>query len=178
MELERLKDSPKSTGNLVEMDTCPGGFELVNPHRTNKVDSMDLVAMAQEIQKADSFVHANVSNKLQVIAEQVRFLQEQARQVLEEAKENVDLHHVPCNFVKKPGSIYYLYNRSTGQRYFSIISPQEWGPSCPHEYIGTYRLEHDHSWTPEKKMRSRAEDQQMINNILTCSNTLSITMGK
>lgn len=36
---------------LVETDNAPGGYQLVNPYRTNKVDKMDLVAMAQEIQK-------------------------------------------------------------------------------------------------------------------------------
>lgn len=74
--------------------------------------------------QADTFVHANVSNKLQVIAEQVRFLQEQARRVLEEAQEHANLHHVPCNFVKKPGNLYHLYKRSSGQRYFSMLSPK------------------------------------------------------
>lgn len=78
--------------------------------------------------QADTFVHANVSNKLQVIAEQVRFLQEQARRVLEEAKSNADLHHVPCNFVKKPGTTYHLYRRPSGQKYFSMLSPEVgWG---------------------------------------------------
>ncbi|XP_068233153.1 uncharacterized protein C1orf50 homolog [Palaemon carinicauda] len=178
MEVSNVQGKPQATVNLVEMDTSPGGFQLVNPYRTNKVDCMDLVEMAREIQKADQFVHANVSNKLQVIAEQVRFLQEQARRVLEEAKDNANLHHVPCNFTKKPGNIYHLYKRPSGQKYFSMLSPSEWGASCPHEYLGTYRLEHDHSWTPEEKMKARADDQQMINKILTCSNTLSITMGK
>ncbi|XP_071547018.1 uncharacterized protein C1orf50 homolog [Panulirus ornatus] len=178
MALNRIQDAPKSPANLVEMNTSPGGFELVNPHRTNKVDSMDLVELAMEIQKADTFVHANVSNKLQVITEQVRFLQEQARRVLQEAKDNADLHHIPCNFVKKPGSVYHLYRRPSGQKYFSILSPQEWGSTCPHEFLGSFRLEHDQSWTPEEKMEARSNDQQIINKILTCSNTLSITMGK
>ncbi|XP_042207642.1 uncharacterized protein C1orf50 homolog isoform X2 [Homarus americanus] len=178
MALNRLQDASRPIANLVEMDTSPGGFELVNPYRTNKVDSMDLVELAKEIQKADTFVHANVSNKLQVITEQVRFLQEQARRVLQEAKENADLHHVPCNFVKKPGNIYHLYRRPSGLKYFSIISPQEWGSTCPHEFQGSFRLEHDQSWTPENKMDARTNDQLMINKILTCSNTLSITMGK
>lgn len=41
---------------LVETDSAPGGHELVNPYRTNKVDKMDLVAMAQEIQKVKGHV--------------------------------------------------------------------------------------------------------------------------
>lgn len=35
----------------METDSAPGGHQLVNAYRTNKVDKMDLVAMAQEIQK-------------------------------------------------------------------------------------------------------------------------------
>lgn len=33
------------------MDLSPGGYELVNPYRTNKADTMDLVELAKEIQK-------------------------------------------------------------------------------------------------------------------------------
>ncbi|XP_069171493.1 uncharacterized protein C1orf50 homolog isoform X5 [Procambarus clarkii] len=159
MAVNKQHEVPTSSANLVEMDTSASGFQLVNPYRTNKVDSLDLVELATEIQK-------------------VRFLQEQARKVLQEAKENADLHHIPCNFVKKPGNIYHIYRRQSGQKYFSIINPKEWGSTCPHEYLGSYRLEHDHSWTPENKMEARSNDQKMIDKLLSCSNTLSITMGK
>lgn len=44
--------------------------------------------------------------------------------VLEDAKRDADLHGAACNIVKKPGNIYYLYQRPSGQKYFSIISPK------------------------------------------------------
>ncbi|XP_069171495.1 uncharacterized protein [Procambarus clarkii] len=44
-------DSSTTVANLVEMDTSASGFQLVNPYRTNKVDSLDLVELATEIQK-------------------------------------------------------------------------------------------------------------------------------
>ncbi|KAB7501843.1 C1orf50-like protein [Armadillidium nasatum] len=163
--------------SLVEANTNPSGVQLVNPYRTNKRNSSDLVALAQEIQNADKFVYANVSNKLQVIAEQVRFLQEQAKRVLEEAKNCQTLHHVSCNFVKKPGHIYHLYKRPSGQRYFSMLSPREWGESPPHEFEGSFRLEQDQSWTPVEKLSEKDNDQEMINKILKCTDTLSITIG-
>lgn len=71
-------------------------------------------------------MQANVGSKLSVIAEQVRFLQEQAKRILNEAKDNYSLHHIPCNFVKKPGCIYHLYERDSGQKYFSILSSEVW----------------------------------------------------
>ena len=45
-------------------------------------------------------------------------------QVLEEARRNGELHHAACNMVKKPGSVYYLYKRPSGQLYLSLLSPQ------------------------------------------------------
>lgn len=45
-------------------------------------------------------------------------------QVLEDAKRDSDLHHAACNVAKKPGNLYYLYVRESGQRYFSILSPK------------------------------------------------------
>jgi hypothetical protein len=59
-----------------------------------------------------------------VIADQIRFLQKQAEGILLEAEQNAKLHHIPCNFVKQPGHIYHLYQRKSGQFYFSMLSPE------------------------------------------------------
>ena len=69
-------------------------------------------------------MRANVGNKLQVIVEQIRFLQAQAEKVLGEAKPNNDLHHGTCNCKKIPGNMYYMYERPNGQKYMSMISPK------------------------------------------------------
>ncbi|XP_074163836.1 uncharacterized protein C1orf50 homolog [Sminthopsis crassicaudata] len=122
---------------------------LVAPYHTHRIGSPDdLVELAQQVQKADEFIRANATNKLIVIAEQIRHLQTQARKVLEDAQRDAELHHAACNMVKKPGNIYYLYKRDNGQQYFSILSPKEWGTSCPHDFLGAYKLQHDLSWTP------------------------------
>eukprot|EP00794_Sanderia_malayensis_P015369 gene15369-16946_t len=89
-----------------------------------------------------------------------------ARKVLEEAHEDNFLHHAKCNFKKIPGKTYYLYKRPSGDLYFSIISPKEWGNSCPHEFIEAYRLEQDMSWTKEKYIHVRDSELQVIDKIL------------
>lgn len=43
---------------------------------------------------------------------------------------------------------------------------QEWGPSCPHEYLGSYKLEHDQSWTPLKDIDKRASEIALVDKIL------------
>lgn len=172
--MENSPEPYKSTVALVETQSRPLGVQLVDASSTNKMqDPMDLVGLAHQIQKADEFTRANAGNKLTVIAEQIRFLQEQAKKVLQEAKRDHDLHHAACNMVKKPGQIYHLYERQSGQKYMSLLSPQEWGKSCPHTYLGSYRLEHDQSWTPLEQLEQRSEEIKLVDKILNAQ--MSIT---
>lgn len=154
-------------GALVERTPTPGGLALVSPYHTHRVgDPLDLVALAEQVQKADEFIRANATSKLSVIAEQVQYLQEQARKVLEDAHRDADLHHIACNMVKKPGNIYYLYQRESGQRYFSIISPKEWGAGCPHDFLGAYKLQHDLSWTPYEDIEKQEAKISIMDKLL------------
>ncbi|XP_057563549.1 uncharacterized protein C1orf50 homolog isoform X3 [Hippopotamus amphibius kiboko] len=121
----------------------------------------------RQVGEANEFVRANATNKLTVIAEQIEHLQEQARKVLEDARRDADLHHVACNIVKKPGNIYYLYKRESGQRYFSIISPKEWGTSCPHDFLGAYKLQHDLSWTLYEDIEKQDANISIVNKLLS-----------
>jgi hypothetical protein len=74
--------------------------------------------------QADEFTRATACSKLTIIADQIKYLQEQARKVLETTQRDNVLHHAACNMVKKSGTIYYLYERDSGQQYLSLLSPQ------------------------------------------------------
>merc|ERR1712045_938566 len=153
--------------NLVERNTCPNGLALVDPDKSGKTNQFDLVELASQIQTADKFTRATAGSKLQVIAEQVRFLQQQAKSILEEASLNNQLHHIACNFKKVPG-----------KNYMSMISPQEWGKSCP-PFVAAYKLEHDMTFTPYDKITKREDDDAIIDKILkTNSNQLSLTFNR
>lgn len=108
----------------------------------------DLIDVAREIQQADALIGAVTSSRLELLARQIRALQDEARAILEAARRDSDLHRAACNFKKRPGHMYHLYRRDDGRRYFSILSPQDWGGSPPHTFAGSYRLEVDMSWTP------------------------------
>lgn len=51
-------------------------------------------------------------------------LQSQAKEILQETEQSRALHRASCNFSKKPGQIYYLYKKPSGQNYFSMLSPE------------------------------------------------------
>uniref|UniRef100_A0AAY5ERN0 Chromosome 1 open reading frame 50 n=1 Tax=Electrophorus electricus TaxID=8005 RepID=A0AAY5ERN0_ELEEL len=143
------------------------------PYQTNRVgDPMDLVALGSAGPEGD-----NACNRLTVIADQIRCLQEKARKVLEDAKRDAELHHTACNVVKKAGDTYYLYERESGQRYFSILSPKEWGPSCPHKFLGAYKLQHDMSWTPIEELEKRDGEMSVMDKLLDSQAALPTCTG-
>ncbi|XP_003702534.1 uncharacterized protein C1orf50 homolog [Megachile rotundata] len=149
--------------SLVERNIEPQGILLNDPESVAKTSQQDLVALALEIQKADNFIKANACSKLQVIADQIKSLKKQAENILIETDWNMKLHHVACNFVKHPGHVYHLYQRETGQLYFSMLSPEEWGTSAPSQtYKGSYRLEQDQSWTPLNLTEKKNKEMAML----------------
>ncbi|XP_071639328.1 uncharacterized protein C1orf50 homolog [Temnothorax longispinosus] len=157
---------------LVERNIMPQGISLIDPAAVAKASQQDLKALVAEIEKADNCIKANACNKLQVIAEQIRFLQKQAEGILLEAQRNAKLHHAACNFVKQPGHIYHLYQRESGQLYFSMLSPEEWGSSAPSQnYKGSFRLEQDRSWTPLSQLQTKNDELNLIENFLPSDTT-------
>lgn len=102
----------------------------------------DIISLATQIQNADKQLKSGTCQKLCVILDQVRFLfqfentrnniqllqikmlQAQAMEILKESEESQLLHNAACNFTKKPGQIYHLYQRPSGQNYFSMLSPE------------------------------------------------------
>jgi hypothetical protein len=124
------------------------GAAHASPYPTSRLAPVhDLVDVARQIQDADAMLGAVAHGKLQVIAEQIRALQIQAREIIETASRDAGLHRAECRFRKRVGQRYHLYRRADGTEYFSMLAPQEWG-RCPHEHVGAYELQIDMSWRP------------------------------
>ena len=70
--------------------------------------SFGLVELAQELEQADQMVSGRANAQLAQIASQIRALQTQAREVMESAHEDMQLHRAKCNFKKIPGKVYHL----------------------------------------------------------------------
>ncbi|MEY4576140.1 MAG: hypothetical protein RL701_843 [Pseudomonadota bacterium] len=126
----------------------------------------DLIDIAREIQAADSLLSAVAAGKLESIARQIRALQEEAARTLQEAHAAADLHRAACNFKKIPGQIYHLYQRPNGERYFSLLSPQDWDNKPPHAYSGSYRLETDMRFTPAEDVEAREREWSALRPLL------------
>ena len=106
----------------------------------------DLIDVAAEIQRADTMLATVTGGKLEVIADQIRGLQEKARVLLEAARRDAELHRIKCNFEKRIGGVYHLYREDDGAEWFSLIGPAEWLTAQTHSFLGSYRLEIDMSF--------------------------------
>lgn len=140
---------------------------VVSTRNTDKATPDDLVALASQLTMARELVKGRACDRLRGIAQQMEQLQLAAKKVLEEAARDEDLHSVACNMQKQPGRVYHLYRRSDGYRYFSLLAPHEWGCTEKEgEYVGSFRLEFDRSWTDmtqaEEKDRQFAQFQNII----------------
>lgn len=80
---------------------------------------------------------------LQEIHERIR---RKAEEILEETKHGLELHDVRFSCAKRPGGVYYLYERD-GDRWFSILDPPEYARADARAvYRGAYRLNWDSTW--------------------------------
>ncbi|XP_003740881.1 uncharacterized protein C1orf50 homolog [Galendromus occidentalis] len=147
--------------------------------RPSKMPRADVVALAQQLSDADDFIQANICNKLKPIADQMKFLRQQAFQILESARRDRELHHTQCSFKKVPGQIYHLYEKDCGERYMSMLSPGEWavttGPAQTH--LGSFRLEADQSWTPEQDVNARDKEMLAFRQFIQNGDGLPALMG-
>jgi len=165
MALQQVRTVAQEQKDALLVPSNPAAeAQMVSANATHRMHNpSDLVALASYVSTADNYTKSTVGGKLELITEQIRMLQAQARRVLNDAKRDVELNHAKCNFKRVPGRIYHLYRRTTAaadgeervDTYFSMLSPDEWGGKNPDEFLESYRLEHDMSWTPYDQTAAR-----------------------
>lgn len=140
---------------------------ILNSYRATRREAGDLEKLVETLQKSEEHVKNTAFNKLQVIGEQIKFLQKQAHDILSAASQDSELHKVPCNFVKVPGQIYHLYRRPDGSRLWSMISPEEFGSSNKNEHLGSFRMEVDRSFTRADQLQEYAENRKFAETLMS-----------
>jgi hypothetical protein len=146
------------------------GGDRSSPYPVSRLaPHFDLVDLAKEIDQADRMVSTRLGGQLQVIAEQVRSLQAQARRILEEAREDQRLHHARCAFKRIPGHTYYLYEDPSGSPEFSMLSPEDWNGRPPKRFLGAYRLNADMSWSREGEHSDKEDSRRLVQRLLQTS---------
>lgn len=143
------------------------GREAASPYPISRMaPAFQLVDLAAEVAKADDMIANVTGGKLLTIAEQIRSLQNRAREILERAKRDADLHRVTCRFEKKPGETVHLYRDDDGSMNFSLFAPHEWKTKPKHTFVESYRLEQDLSFTPLAEVEARERERDSLTKFL------------
>ncbi len=83
---------------------------------------------------------ANKANK--VFNKKFEEIKDEFAHLIDEVKWNEFVYSTNYNFIPVMGETYYLYRKSDGTNFLSLISPDEWNM----EFIGATRLESNNKW--------------------------------
>lgn len=86
--------------------------------------------------------HANYA-RLKQIASQIRLLQNEANNIINNSIYQDSLHKIKKSFNLISGNYYYLYEKDNNEKYFSLISPEEYGKTLKHNFLGKYLYDYD-----------------------------------
>lgn len=127
------------------------GPDRTSPYPISRLaPKFDLAHVEEELSEATQLLGVVNRARLEVIAKQIKALQEEARDIIDKAEHDLLLHQADIKFKRRVGCVYHLYRRPNGSTYMSMLSPAEWGEP-PHDPMGSYRLEADGSWTRVKQ---------------------------
>jgi hypothetical protein len=90
--------------------------------------------------------NSNNYGKLKVLLKQMEFLQNEIETLCLESVENDYLEDIDCSFKKIPGNTYYLYLKPNGQKFFSIIAPNEW--NTKNKFLDKFFYDYDLTFQP------------------------------
>ncbi len=111
------------------------GSALIKPIDRGRVKGVALEAMYEQ-----------TNRQLDQIREQVALLARQAQAIHRRVRLSERIYQAQIHFSPLPGHVYHLYRRPSGEDVLSMVAPDEWGRSCPLEYVATVRLLADHTW--------------------------------
>ncbi len=95
---------------------------------------------------AMSAMYEQTDMQLDQIKAQIELLARQANEIQQRMTVSERIYAAEMNIDPIVGRTYYLYERTNGRHVMSLVSPEEWGPRPPYNYIATVKLLGDHTW--------------------------------
>jgi len=105
------------------------------------MESLSITKISDEKYNEMKRYNTTTISKLQMIAEQIEYLQNSARNIMMISELNKTLHEAECNFSKVMGQVYHFYERENGSVFCSMIGPDEW--TLYHKYYGSFLYDFD-----------------------------------
>ena len=111
------------------------GGAVIRPEDKGKIKGRAMSAMEQQTDKQLGQIH-----------KQIQLLAEQAKDIQRRKDISEQIYMAEMGFEPLVGHTYHLYKRDSGGWILSLLSPDDWGRGCPHEFVETVTLLADHTW--------------------------------
>ncbi len=112
------------------------GGAIIKPLDKGKTTGIAMSAMYQQTEK-----------QLVDIKEQVEYLLQKAQEVHNRIEISEKIYKADCGFKPIPGQNYFLYEKESDESWvLSMIGQDEWGKSCPYNFVAEVKLLADHTW--------------------------------
>lgn len=111
------------------------GGSVIRPTDRGKITGLAMTSMYEQ-----------TGMQLDQIRAQMELLASQANEIQHRMTVSERIYQAEMHIEPIVNRTYYLYARRNGNSVLSLVSPAEWGPRPPYDYIATVKLLGDHTW--------------------------------
>ncbi|MDI1321183.1 MAG: DUF2452 domain-containing protein [Algoriphagus sp.] len=135
LDLERMKDKTTENPGILPY-AHHSGSALIKPEDKGKITGRAVAAM-----------HSQTDMQMSQIYQQMQLLADQAKKIQARIEVSERIYQASIAFEPLINHHYFLYQKSDGTDFMSMISPEEWGRKKDFaEFIAEVKLLADHTW--------------------------------
>ncbi|MEL6538385.1 MAG: DUF2452 domain-containing protein [Bacteroidota bacterium] len=134
IDLDKMREQATDQPGLIPMPHTLGGA-VIKPEDLGKVKGQAMMAMQQQTE-----------SQMGQLYDQMETLVKQAEAIKKRVAISERIYEVKMNFEPRILKEYYVYQRTDGTDFISLVAPHEWGRSSTLIYVAQVRLLADHTW--------------------------------
>lgn len=135
LDLERMKEKTTENPGILPY-AHHSGSAIIKPEDKGKITGRAVAAM-----------HSQTDMQMSQIYQQMQLLAEQAKKIQARIEVSERIYQASIAFEPLINHHYFLYQRSDGTDFMSMIAPEEWGRKKDFaEFIAEVKLLADHTW--------------------------------
>lgn len=135
IDLERMKEKTTETPGILPY-AHHSGSSIIKPEDKGKITGRAVAAM-----------HSQTDMQMAQIYEQMRLLAEQAKKIQSRVEVSQRIYQASIAFEPLINHVYFLYQKTDGSDFMSMIAPEEWGRKKDWAiFVAEVKLLADHTW--------------------------------
>lgn len=135
LDLERMKEKTTENPGILPY-AHHSGSAIIKPEDKGKITGRAVAAM-----------HSQTDMQMSQIYQQMQLLADQAKKIQARIEVSERIYEASIAFEPLINHHYFLYQKSNGTDFMSMIAPEEWGRKKDFaEFIAEVKLLADHTW--------------------------------